>query len=279
MQVITTKAAARHWVYEQRARSSSVGLVPTMGALHAGHISLAQRSVQRCGATATTIFVNPIQFAPHEDLERYPRTLEDDLGALAAAGVDMVFAPEPQEMYAADFSTYVMPPEVARHLEGQRRPDHFRGVTTVVTKLFHILPCTHAFFGQKDYQQACVLRQMNEDLDFGIDIEVCPTVRAADGLALSSRNRYLSAEQRERALGLYRALTAAKGLFAAGERTTSVLEQRMQEELHRCGVQNIDYAVVVDAVHLQSADQVALPAIALIAAYVGNTRLIDNLRL
>lgn len=279
MEVLNTKAAAHQWVMQHRCEKRSVGLVPTMGALHAGHLSLAQRSVQRCDVTVATIFVNPTQFAPHEDLDRYPRTLQDDLRLLREAGVDAVFVPAEGEMYAADFSTYVQPPDVARCLEGDRRPDHFRGVTTVVTKLFHILPCTHAFFGHKDYQQACVLQHMNRDLDFGIEIEVCPTVREPDGLALSSRNRYLSDSERVQALGLHRALMAAEGKYRAGERSTAALEQQMRSELKASGVENIDYAVVVDSQTLQPAAEAGEAAIALIAAQVGTTRLIDNQRL
>ncbi len=279
MEVFHHKSAARQWVWQQRCQQRSVGLVPTMGALHAGHLSLARRAVQRCDATSATIFVNPTQFGPGEDLDRYPRTLEQDLQMLREAGVDAVFVPADGEMYAADFSTYVEPPEVAGCLEGQRRPEHFRGVTTVVTKLFHILPCTHAFFGHKDYQQACVLQHMNRDLDFGIEIEVCPTVREADGLALSSRNRYLSQSERVQALGLYRALTVATQAYQAGQRDTKDLEQAMRAELGRAGIENIDYAVVVNSQTLQSAPQADEQAIALIAARVGTTRLIDNQRL
>jgi len=247
-----------------------------MGALHAGHRALAERAVERCDAAATTIFVNPTQFAPHEDLARYPRTLEDDLRLLRQAGMNAVFVPDGEPIYGPDFSTYVLPPAVGETLEGEKRPEHFRGVTTVVTKLFHILPCTHAFFGQKDYQQARVLQQMTEDLDFGIELELVPTVREPDGLALSSRNRYLSPGDRDRALGLSRALSAARDAFAAGERQRATLEALMQQRLFAAGVESVDYAVVVDRWQLRSHREADDDAIALIAAHVGSTRLIDN---
>ncbi|QEG40993.1 Pantoate-beta-alanine ligase [Roseimaritima ulvae] len=279
MEVLNNKTAARRWVMHQRCEQRSLGLVPTMGALHAGHISLAKRAVQRCDVTVATIFVNPTQFAPGEDLDRYPRTLENDLRLLRDAGVDAVFVPAVDEMYAEDFSTYVQPPDVALCLEGERRPDHFRGVTTVVTKLFHILPCTHAFFGHKDYQQARVLQTMNRELDFGIEIEICPTVREPDGLALSSRNRYLSDDERRRALGLHRALTVACKAYQDGQRGTKVLEQLMRAELENAGIDSVEYAVVVNSQTLQPSVHADEEAIALIAARVGSTRLIDNQKL
>ena len=208
--------AIRKWTLDQRRHGASIGLVPTMGALHEGHISLVRASRSQCQKTVATIFVNPAQFAAGEDLDRYPRTLDADLEKLDAAGVDAVFTPTSVSMYPKGFSTYVDTPRVARTLEGLDRPTHFRGVTTVVLKLFNIIPATHAFFGQKDYQQAAVIRAMVRDLDVGIDIEVCPIVRETDGLAMSSRNRYLSPEQRQRALSLSQALVRAKELFAGG---------------------------------------------------------------
>ncbi|MFG0261926.1 MAG: pantoate--beta-alanine ligase [Novipirellula sp. JB048] len=279
MQVFKEKEAARRWMFQQRCAVDAIGWVPTMGALHEGHLSLVRRSVRRCQATAASIFVNPTQFAPDEDLARYPRTLESDLEMLAGCGVDAVFVPDTEEMYSSGFSTYVQPPKVALRLEGKHRPDHFRGVTTVVAKLFHVLPCTHAFFGHKDYQQACVLEHMNRELDFGVDIEVCPTVRDADGLALSSRNRYLSGDQRSRALSLIRALRQAAEQYRTGERSTAALERGMRAVLQAGGINRIDYATVVDADNLTSHSTVPEQPIALIAAHLGGTRLIDNLRL
>ena len=267
--------AIRKWTLDQRRHGASIGLVPTMGALHEGHISLVRASRSQCQKTVATIFVNPAQFAAGEDLDRYPRTLDADLEKLDAAGVDAVFTPTSVSMYPKGFSTYVDTPRVARTLEGLDRPTHFRGVTTVVLKLFNIIPATHAFFGQKDYQQAAVIRAMVRDLDVGIDIEVCPIVPEADGLAMSSRNRYLSPEQRQRALSLSQALVRAKELFAGGCRDASHLEDVMHDLLDGV-VDSIDYIVIADRETLGPIYEIAHSAVALIAARVGETRLIDN---
>lgn len=277
-------ANARAWVREQATSGHRVALVPTMGALHEGHLELVRRARQLADCVVVTIFVNPTQFAPHEDFQRYPRTFEQDLRLLAAEQVDMVFAPASQEMYGERFSTYVTPPAVAQPLEGQFRPDHFRGVCTVVLKLFNILPAHVAVFGQKDYQQARVIADMAADLDVPIALEIVPTVRQPDGLALSSRNRYLSADERGRALGLAAALQHAAQQHAQGQRDAAQLEAGMQAILRDAGVDRIDYAAVVDPVTLQPFTQPisdAGPAtepvaVALIAAHVGRTRLIDN---
>lgn len=278
MHLLKDKPSARQWVKERTWAGRTVGLVPTMGALHSGHISLVRASIERCDATVATIFVNPTQFAPHEDLDKYPRTLDADLERLLAAGADAVFVPDAATIYRPGFSTYVSPPDVGRRWEGAFRPDHFRGVTTIVAKLFHLLPATHAFFGQKDYQQVRVLHAMTEDLDFAIDIVTCPIVRENDGLARSSRNRYLDPSQRERALALSRALKAVEQLVLGGERSVARLETCMQRELEP-SVDKIDYSVVVDAESLDPIDELDRPAVALIAAHVGETRLIDNQRL
>lgn len=275
MQVFHEKEAARQWVTARTAKGQSVGLVPTMGALHAGHLSLVDRSRHACETTVTSIFVNPTQFGPHEDLDRYPRTLEADLEQLAQAGVDAVFTPEAGTIYPEGFSTFVAPPALACRWEGEQRPAHFRGVATIVAKLFHLLPATHAFFGQKDYQQARVLQRMVTDLDFAIEVVVCPIVREADGLAMSSRNRYLDAAARQRALALPAALTRAEEAFSQGERHVAALEQLMRLELES-RVDALDYAVVVDAETLEPVAQVERTAVALIAADVAGTRLIDN---
>jgi pantoate--beta-alanine ligase len=277
-------ANARAWVREQATSGRRVALVPTMGALHEGHLELVRRARQLADCVVVTIFVNPTQFAPHEDFQRYPRTFEQDLNLLAAEQVDMVFAPASQEMYGERFSTFVSPPAVSQPLEGQFRPDHFRGVCTVVLKLFNILPAHVAVFGQKDYQQARVIADMVLDLDVAISLEIVPTVRQPDGLALSSRNRYLSDEERGRALGLVAALQHAAQQHAQGQRDAAQLEAGMQAILRDAGVDRIDYAAVVDPVTLQPFTQPisdAVPAtdpvaIALIAAHVGRTRLIDN---
>ena len=276
MKIVKLVSEAQRWTFDQRAVGNRVGLVPTMGALHAGHISLAQRSRTTCDRTAATIFVNPTQFAPGEDLDKYPRTLDADLEKLEAAGVDLVFTPEPSEVYPAGFSTYVSPPAVGGTLEGASRPDHFRGVTTVVMKLFNIVPATHAFFGQKDYQQAAVISAMCRDLNVPIQLEICPIVREPDGLAMSSRNRYLSDDQRQRALGLSRALQAAEQQFHSGATDGPQLEQTMLDALAEAKVDTIEYAVIADAITLGPLPTIERPAVALIAARVGATRLIDN---
>ncbi|QDV44309.1 Pantoate-beta-alanine ligase [Stieleria neptunia] len=280
MQILRTTEQATELVWQWRRRDATVGLVPTMGALHEGHLSLARTSVGRCDQTVATIFVNPTQFAPHEDLNNYPRTLDTDLEGLRREGVSAVFVPESDEIYPPGFSTAVQPPSVARSLEGEFRPTHFQGVATIVLKLFHILPTTHAFFGQKDYQQLCVIRAMVRDLNVSIEIVACPTVRETDGLAMSSRNRYLNPAQRIRALRLSAALNAAEHAVRDGQRDTIEIEQIMQSTLSadgpEQGVDSIDYATLVDAQTLQPIRQIHERAVALIAAKVGSTRLIDN---
>lgn len=276
MLIFRAKEEARQWARDQWAAGRSSGLVPTMGALHEGHYSLVRRSRERCDATVATIFVNPTQFAPHEDLSRYPRTLDRDLAGLRACGADAVFVPAADSMYAPGHSTYVDPPDVAAPLEGVCRPGHFRGVATVVLKLMHILPTTHAFFGQKDYQQAAVIRAMVRELDLAVEIEVVPIVRDPDGLAMSSRNRYLSPEERSRALSLSRALGEAGRRVAAGDKDAAAIELAMRSVLTEAAVDEIDYAAVADPVTLARVSRVAGPVVALVAARVGSTRLIDN---
>lgn len=266
---------------QQRMRELSsagqrIGLVPTMGALHAGHLSLVQAARERSDVVVATIFVNPTQFGPQEDFGKYPRTLEADLRALADAGCDWVFVPQPSDMYPPAYSTYVEPPAVAQPLEGQRRPGHFRGVATVVLKLFEIIPADVACFGQKDYQQALVIRHMVQDLNLPIEIVTCPIVREPDGLALSSRNRYLSPAEREQALALSRALHEATRMVRAGERSAQSMAAAMRNILTAAGIEKIDYATVADAESLSELTVIDGPAVALIACYVGTTRLIDN---
>ncbi|MGI9474112.1 MAG: pantoate--beta-alanine ligase, partial [Rubripirellula sp.] len=217
MEVFHSVQEAQRFTLEQRATRQRVGVVPTMGALHEGHISLVAQSRSQ-GPTIATIFVNPTQFGPGEDLDKYPRTLDSDCKLLRDAGADAVFVPETKQMYPEGFSTYVDPPEVARSLEGVCRPDHFRGVTTVVLKLFQAIPASHAFFGKKDYQQLRVIESMVRDLNVGIEIVGCETVREADGLALSSRNRYLSPAERVRGLRISQALNGAEQSLRSGER-------------------------------------------------------------
>jgi pantoate--beta-alanine ligase len=277
--VVQTIGEIRRRVVDAQAAGRRVGLVPTMGALHAGHLSLVEASNRECGFTVATIFVNPTQFAPHEDFARYPRTLEADLEQLAGVGADAVFAPASEEMYPPGFSTYIDPPEVARPWEGACRAGHFRGVTTVVLKLFQAAPADAAYFGHKDYQQSVVIRRMVQDLNVPIEIRVAPTVREPDGLAMSSRNVYLSPNERRKALALWQSLQFAERLFRDGERDAALIRRRMSETLQTGGVDRIDYATIVDPDTLAEVNRLQAPAIALIAAYVGKTRLIDNCRL
>ncbi len=279
MKIVESRSAAHTQVAQWRKAGASIGLVPTMGALHAGHLALVARSRAKCDKSVATIFVNPTQFAANEDLSRYPRTIDDDLRLLREHQTDLVFLPTPEEIYPAGFSTFVQPPSVARPLEGEFRPEHFRGVATVVLKLFHILPASVAYFGQKDFQQLSVIRHMVNDLNVPIEVEGCETVREPDGLALSSRNRYLSASQREIALGLSQALKLVAQQAAAGTTEIAQLEQSMQHVLQSAGVDRVDYARVVDRHTLQPLGQLDRPAVALIAAHVGTTRLIDNVLL
>ena len=279
MKMITSPHEAYAHVSHWRREGLRIGLVPTMGALHAGHLALVERSVSECDVSIATIFVNPTQFAPHEDLSRYPRTLDSDLDGLRSANCNLVFVPQNESLYPDGFSTYVEPPSVARPLEGVCRPGHYRGVCTIVLKLFGILPATVAYFGQKDYQQLTVIRHMVEDLNVNIQVQGCPTVREPDGLAMSSRNRYLNAAQRETALCLWQSLALVQQLVFGGERSVATLESVMHQQLIAGGVDRIDYARVVHQETLADLTELAPPAIALIAAHVGSTRLIDNLML
>ena len=226
-----------------------------------------------------TIFVNPTQFAPHEDFDKYPRTLQTDLNALASCRTDLVFAPGRDEIYPAGCSTLVEPPQVAQRWEGECRPGHFRGVTTVVLKLFNLVQADVAFFGQKDYQQAAVIRRMVQDLNVPLEIRVCPTVREPDGLAMSSRNRYLSADERRQTLAISRSLRLAEQLAAEGERQASKLVDAIHRVLAEAQISRIDYVAVADPETLEPVVELVGPAVALIAVKVGGTRLIDNWRI
>lgn len=274
--VLDQIAAAREAVRAAQSQGKKVGLVPTMGALHAGHLSLVDTAVRECDVTVATIFVNPTQFGPQEDFSRYPRTWEADLQALTERHVNYLFAPPTEVMYPPGSSTRVAPPRVAATLEGACRPGHFEGVCTIVLKLFSILPADFAYFGQKDYQQSRVIQAMVEDLNLPIAVRVLPTIREPDGLALSSRNRYLSTEERASALGLSQALAIAADRCAEGEEDAEAIMQAMQQVLRQAGVSQVDYAVLADPVTLEVIRTVRRPAAALVAAHVGETRLIDN---
>ena len=257
----------------------SIGLVPTMGALHEGHMSLVRASKSQCAVTAVSVFVNPLQFGPMEDLDQYPRMLECDAQMLDRAGVDLVFAPSVEEMYSPGARTYVMVDELSTKLDGGSRPGHFRGVTTVVLKLFEIVRPDKAFFGQKDAAQVAVLRRMVRDLDMDVEMVVCPIVREKDGLAMSSRNAYLNPEQRRQALVLRRSLMRVQSAADLGEleaaRLINLAKQVIGEEP---GVR-LDYFAIVDPATLDPVENVARGALAAVAAFVGTTRLIDNVLL
>jgi pantoate--beta-alanine ligase len=274
--MISTVAEMRAAVRELQHAGKSTGLVPTMGALHEGHLSLVRRARSECDVVVATIFVNPTQFAPHEDFSKYPRTMEADLQALATARCDLVFVPSREEMYPPGVSTVVEPPQVAQTLEGVFRPGHFRGVATVVLKLFNVIPADKAYFGQKDFQQALVIQRMVADLNVPVQVVVCPIIREPDGLAMSSRNRYLSPSERQQGLALSRGLTNVHEAVNRGERDAVKLIRQMQVTLEAAGIEGVDYATIVDPQTLAGVTKLQHAAVALIAAYVGPTRLIDN---
>ncbi|NYF78699.1 pantoate--beta-alanine ligase [Granulicella arctica] len=262
---------------QSRNTDATLGLVPTMGALHEGHRSLLQRASRECAVTAATIFVNPLQFAPTEDLSRYPRTFEADVAMLQAEGIDLLFAPTPEEMYPDGAVTTIHVNGIEDRLDGASRPGHFCGVATVVAKLFHIVQPHRAYFGQKDAAQLAVLRQMTRDLNFDLDLIACPTVRDPDGLALSSRNRYLSAEERTRALTLSRTLQLIYTRIAEGQRNTATLLDEAHSTLAAEPNITLDYLAIVDPNTLLPIPEATPGTLIAIAAKVGTTRLIDNL--
>jgi pantoate--beta-alanine ligase len=259
------------------ARSGSLGLVPTMGALHQGHLALVSRARSECDRVAVSIFVNPTQFGPNEDLSRYPRDLERDLRLLEPLGVDVVWTPTPEEMYPTGFETWVTVEGVGAPYEGKQRPGHFRGVATVVAKLFNAVGPDRAYFGQKDAQQAALVRRMVRDLAFPLEIVVCPTVREADGLALSSRNAYLSAEERRAATVLYRGLSAARSRYEAGEREAEALRAAVAAAIAAEPLARLEYVGAADPETLEDLERVAPGSLLVVAARVGGVRLIDNL--
>jgi pantoate--beta-alanine ligase len=262
---------------QARAENRIVGLIPTMGALHEGHLALVKRAKRECSQVITSIFVNPKQFGPKEDLAKYPRTFDADAEKLAAAGVDAIFAPEPADVYPHGFRTYVNVEGLSDSLEGRSRPGHFRGVATVVLKLFEIVQPDFAYFGRKDAQQVRIISQMAQDLNLHTDIVVCPIIREPDGLALSSRNAYLKPQERAAATVLHRALTAARDELAAGVRDALQLQTTLRKVLQAEPLAAVDYAEIVDADTFEPVVRVARPCYAVLAVFVGKTRLIDNL--
>jgi pantoate--beta-alanine ligase len=277
-QVVTTAGELRRHVAVARRAGHTIGLVPTMGALHAGHLSLVDACQADCGLTIVTIFVNPTQFGPNEDFAAYPRTLAVDLERLAGHGAQFVFAPATASVYGTNDATSVEVGGPALPLEGHFRPGHFRGVATVVLKLFMLAQPDRAYFGRKDYQQSLVVRRMVEDLQLPIQIEVCPTVREADGLAMSSRNAYLSPPERRRATSISKSLFLAKQLVSQGTLDAATVLARMQETLRAADLK-VDYVALADPDTLEPVAALDRPTVALIAAQVGATRLIDNERI
>jgi pantoate--beta-alanine ligase len=277
MLVARTIAETRAACHRLRAEGKTIGLVPTMGALHEGHLSLVRAAQASCGAVAVSIFVNPTQFGPKEDFAAYPRTFEQDCRTLEATGVDLVFAPSVEEMYPAGATTFVEVTGLSDRLDGASRPGHFRGVATVVAKLFHIVCPDIAFFGQKDAAQVAVLRKMVRDLRFPVQLDVCPIVRESDGLAMSSRNRNLSTEERRQALVLSRALQTVQLSIQVGEHDSERLIAEAMQVLRGEPAVRLDYCRIVDADTLEDVPKVSQGALVAVAAYVGATRLIDNL--
>ena len=277
VETIRTISWMKETVRQARAENHVIGFVPTMGALHAGHLALVKRARQDCSRVVTSIFLNPKQFGPSEDLAKYPRTLEADADKLAGAGVDVLFHPDAAEMYPPGFATYVHGQGLSEQLEGRTRPGHFQGVTTVVLKLLEIVQPRYAYFGRKDAQQVKLIERMVTDLNLNTEIVVYPIVREADGLALSSRNVYLSSGERSAALVLHRALKKVREEISAGVRDALQLQDAMRQVLASEPLARVDYAEIVDAETFEPVIRVRRANFALMAAYIGKTRLIDNL--
>ena len=275
--IVRTVEEVQAAVARARGLGLNIGFVPTMGALHEGHAALIRAAGLPSAFVVVSIFVNPTQFGPNEDYSKYPRSLDADQQVCAAAGANLIFAPSADEMYPTNAAAFVDVSKLGDALCGASRPGHFRGVCTVVLKLFNIVAPDVAYFGAKDYQQARIIQQMVSDLNVPVIVKVEPTVREADGLALSSRNRYLSAEQRAAAPSIYRALQATQDRVSNSERDVSILEAGLQTELAAIPGSRIDYASIVDAETLQSLVLLDRPAVAAVALYLGTTRLIDNI--
>ena len=275
--LVSTIGEVRQAVGRARDRNLKVGLVPTMGALHAGHISLIRAARAESGFVVVSIFVNPTQFGPGEDFGRYPRPLEADLNVCRREGVDLVFAPAAETMYPADFHTYVEVHDLQDVLCGPSRPGHFRGVATVVCKLFNIVRSDLAYFGQKDFQQARIIQQLVRDLNLPLEVRICPTIREADGLALSSRNRYLNGEQRSHATVLYRSLQEVKAAVEKGERDPVALQRHLAERITATPGAILDYAEVRSAETLRTEPRLQGDVLVAVAVKFDGTRLIDNI--
>ncbi|MCA1807947.1 MAG: pantoate--beta-alanine ligase [Kiritimatiellia bacterium] len=279
MQTVESITSLQAALNEWRDRKTRIGLVPTMGCLHDGHLSLASLARQRSDRVVLSIFVNPAQFGPGEDFQRYPRDLERDCRMCEKAGVDLVWHPAPAQIYAGDHSVYLQEDSLGRHLCGSARPGHFRGVLTIVAKLFNLIQPAVAVFGQKDAQQERLIRRMVRDLNFPVELITAPIMREADGLAMSSRNAYLDPQQRRDALCLSRALRRARRLYRAGERDVEVVRAILRRELTDNATAQIDYVEIVDNTTLQPVSRMMQPVLVALAVRFGATRLIDNLML
>jgi len=277
MEVSETIESVREFVKAARSEGKRIGLVPTMGALHIGHTSLIEAAVKQCGFVVVSIFVNPTQFGPGEDFENYPRPVEADLEICRKLGTDVVFMPKPEVMYAGENLTWVKVEKLTKSLCGRNRPEHFRGVTTVCTKLFNIIGPDAAYFGQKDAQQSIVIKKMVADLDMPLEIVVCPTVREPDGLAVSSRNKYLTDKQRKEATCLYESLQKCRKMIDAGTRDAQEIIREMRGILSRPTSAKIDYVSIVDTETLRDVDDIKGKVLAAVAVKIGDARLIDNI--
>jgi pantoate--beta-alanine ligase len=277
MQIATTIDEIRAWARKTRVAGKTVGFVPTMGALHVGHVSLMQAAAARCDSVVVSIFVNPTQFGPGEDFAKYPRPLDKDLAICEQHGVDAVFAPSREEMYPRENLTWVTVERVSEPLCGRFRPGHFRGVATVCTKLFNLVGADAAFFGQKDAQQVAVIQRMVADLSMPLEIVVCPTVREPDGLAVSSRNQYLSPQERKEAAVIYRSLQKSADLIRGGETVVARITEQMREVLGQVPALRIEYVSIVDAASLEDLPRVQGKVLLAAAGRLGSTRLIDNI--
>ena len=279
MEAAETIQSIRSLIKAARDGGKVIGLVPTMGALHVGHISLIEAAQKKCDYVVVSIFVNPTQFVPGEDFEKYPRPYENDLDICKKAGVDAVFAPAPGQMYPAENITWVHVEKITEPLCGQFRPGHFRGVTTVCSKLFNIVAPDFVFFGQKDAQQAIVIRRMAADLNMPLEIVICPTVRESNGLAVSSRNKYLSEQQKKDAANIYKSLQKCRQMIEAGVKDASEIIDEMRKILQHVPSIEIEYISIVDADTLQNIDHIIGKALIAVAVRIGTTRLIDNILL
>ena len=276
MDAIQSLFDMKQWSKATHLKNQTIGFVPTMGALHEGHLSLVRKSKESCDRTVVSIFVNPLQFSAHEDLEHYPQNLEIDFELLKKEAVDIVFVPKPREMYPDGFQTMVEVPQLSQTLCSKSRPAHFRGVATVILKLFTIVEPNKAFFGNKDFQQRVIIDRLVKDLHLDVEIVGCPLVREKEGLAMSSRNIYLLPEERKRATVLYRALEHGRKLFQSGERGSLKIITQVTEMIDKENPKHIDYVQVCDAQTLEEVSEITQPALLAVAVQFGKARLIDN---